>query len=58
MLIFLTTETFKIRIWKGYVMCGVYIDIEHVKVKKSYIKLLVKKWYSKLLFIILFITSL
>ena len=42
----------------GYVMFGVYIKIEHVKVKNSYIKFLVKRRYSKLLFIILFITSL
>ena len=45
---FLTTVTFKIRVREGYVMVRVYIEIEYVKVKKSYMKVLVEKRYSKL----------
>ena len=29
-------------------MVRVYIEIEHIKIKKSYMKVLVKKRYSKL----------
>ena len=55
----MTTITFKIRVRKGYVMVRVYIEIEHVKVKKSYMKVLVKKKdIQNCIFIILFITSL
>lgn len=44
----MTTITFNIRVRKGYVMVRVYIEIEHIKVKKSYINNLVKSRYSKL----------
>ena len=54
----MTTVTFKFRVEKSYVMVRVYIEIEHVKVKKNYVKVLVKKDIQNCRFIILFITLL